>query len=32
MDVAATAHYNQDALELKGEKTSFLPAPGGERR
>lgn len=27
MDVAATAHYDQDALELKGEKTSFLPVP-----
>lgn len=28
MDVAATAHYDQDALELKGEKTSLLPVPG----
>lgn len=27
MDVAATAQYNQDALKLKGEKTSLLPAP-----
>lgn len=28
MDVAGTAHYNQKALKLKGEKTSFLPALG----
>jgi len=28
MDVAATDQYNQEALKLKAEKTSFLPAPG----
>lgn len=27
-DIAATAQNSQDALELKGEKTSFLPVPG----
>lgn len=27
-DVTATAQYNWEALKLKGEKASFLPAPG----
>lgn len=28
MDVATTAQYNQEALKLKTEKKSFLPALG----